>query len=213
MPVEVKICGLNTPASVEASVAAGADMVGFNFFAKSPRFVSINEAASLASSVPDSVLSVGVLVNPDNELLSRILSDVPLDLVQLHGDEPPDRVAEIRARFGKPVMKVVKVAEADDLAQVKPYTEIIERLMFDTKPPKDATLPGGNAKAFDWTILKGFRFDKPWLLAGGLTVDNVATAIRLTGAPGVDTASGVEDRPGVKNSQKIRQFIAAAGKR
>lgn len=213
MPVEVKICGLNTPASVEAGVAAGAAMVGFNFFAKSPRFVTISDAASLASAVPDSILRVGVLVNPDNELLSRILSDVPLDLVQLHGDEPPDRVAEIRARFGKPVMKVVKVAEADDLAQVKPYAEIVDRLMFDTKPPKDATLPGGNAKAFDWTILQGFRFDKPWLLAGGLTVDNVATAIRLTGAPGVDTASGVEDAPGRKNEQKIRQFIAAAGKR
>lgn len=213
MPVDVKICGLNTPDSVEACMAAGATMVGFNFFPKSPRYVRINEAASLASAVPEGLLRFGVLVNPDNELLSQILAHVPLDVVQLHGDEPPDRVAEIRARFDKPVMKVIKVAEADDLAQVKPYADIIDRLMFDTKPPKDATLPGGNAKAFDWTILQGFRFEKPWLLAGGLTADNVATAIRLTGAPGVDTASGVEDAPGRKNSQKIRQFVAAARKR
>ncbi len=213
MPVDVKICGLNTPDSVEACMAAGATMVGFNFFPKSPRYVRINEAASLASAVPEGLLRFGVLVNPDNELLSQILAHVPLDFVQLHGDEPPDRVAEIRARFDKPVMKVIKVAEADDLAQVKPYADIIDRLMFDTKPPKDATLPGGNAKAFDWTILQGFRFEKPWLLAGGLTADNVATAIRLTGAPGVDTASGVEDAPGRKNSQKIRQFVAAARKR
>jgi len=154
-----------------------------------------------------------VFVNPETAQLDRLLAEVPLDLVQLHGDETPERVAEIRQRFGRPVMKVIKVSDVSDLAAVKPYEEIADRLMFDTKPPKGADLPGGNATAFDWTILKDFQSEKPWLLAGGLTADNVATAIRLTGAPGVDTASGVEEAPGVKSEQKIRQFVAAAKKR
>lgn len=213
MSVDVKICGLNDPVTMDAAVKAGADFVGLNFFPKSPRYVTPGDAAALASRVPDRVITTGVFVNPETAQLDRLLAEVSLDLVQLHGDETPERVAEIRQRFGKPVMKVIKVSDVSDLAAVKPYEETADRLMFDTKPPKGADLPGGNATAFDWTILKDFQSEKPWLLAGGLTADNVATAIRLTGTPGVDTASGVEEAPGVKSEQKIRQFVAAARKR
>lgn len=213
MSVDVKICGLNDPVTMDAAVKAGADFVGLNFFPKSPRYVTPGDAAALAARVPDRVITTGVFVNPETAQLDRLLAEVPLDLVQLHGDETPERVAEIRQRFGRPVMKVIKVSDVSDLAAVKPYEEIADRLMFDTKPPKGADLPGGNATAFDWTILKDFQSEKPWLLAGGLTADNVATAIRLMGAPGVDTASGVEEAPGVKSEQKIRQFVAAAKKR
>lgn len=213
MSVDVKICGLNNPATLYAAIKTGADFVGLNFFPKSPRYVTPADAAALASRVPDRVITTGVFVNPETALLDSILAEVPLDLIQLHGDETPEHTAEIRRRFGRPIMKVIKVSEAADLAAVRPYEEIVDRLMFDTKPPKDADLPGGNAVAFDWTILKDFRSDLPWLLAGGLNADNVATAIRLTGTPGVDTASGVEDAPGVKSEQKIRQFVMAAKKR
>lgn len=213
MSVDVKICGLNDPVTMDAAVKAGADFVGLNFFPKSPRYVTPGNAAALASRVSDRVITTGVFVNPETALLDTILAEVPLDLVQLHGDETPERVAEIRQRFGKSIMKVIKISDVSDLAAVKPYEETADRLMFDTKPPKGADLPGGNATAFDWTILKDFRSKKPWLLAGGLTADNVATAIRLTGTPGVDTASGVEEAPGVKSELKIRQFVAAAKKR
>jgi len=213
MSVEVKICGLKNPAATDAAVKAGADLVGLNFFPKSPRYVTPQEAAALASMVANRVIRTGLFVNPETTQLERILTDVPLDLLQLHGDEPPDRVAEIRSRFGLPVMKVIKVTEEADLAAVKNYEEVADRIMFEPKTPKGADRPGGNAVAFDWTILQGFRSEKPWMLAGGLTPDNVATAIRLTGAPGVDTASGVEDAPGVKNEQKMRQFVEAARKR
>jgi len=213
MSVEVKICGLKNPAAMDAAVKAGADLVGLNFFPKSPRYVTPQEAAALASMVANRVIRTGLFVNPETTQLERILADVPLDLLQLHGDEPPDRVAEIRSRFGLPVMKVIKVTEEVDLAAVKNYEEVADRIMFEPKTPKGADRPGGNAVAFDWTILQGFRSEKPWMLAGGLTPDNVATAIRLTGAPGVDTASGVEDAPGVKNEQKMRQFVEAARKR
>lgn len=213
MSVEVKICGLKNPAAMDAAVKAGADLVGLNFFPKSPRYVTPQEAAALASMVANRVIRTGLFVNPETTQLERILADVPLDLLQLHGDEPPDRVAEIRSRFGLPVMKVIKVTEEADLAAVKNYEEVADRIMFEPKTPKGADRPGGNAVAFDWTILQGFRSEKPWMLAGGLTPDNVATAIRLTGAPGVDTASGVEDAPGVKNEQKMRQFVEAARKR
>jgi len=213
MSVEVKICGLKNPAATDAAVKAGADLVGLNFFPKSPRYVTPQEAAALASMVANRVIRTGLFVNPETTQLERILTDVPLDLLQLHGDEPPDRVAEIRSRFGLPVMKVIKVTEEADLAAVKNYEEVADRIMFEPKTPKGADRPGGNAVAFDWTILQGFRSEKPWMLAGGLTPDNVATAIWLTGAPGVDTASGVEDAPGVKNEQKMRQFVEAARKR
>lgn len=198
---------------MDAAVRAGVDLVGLNFFPKSPRYVSPEDAAALASMVAGRVIRTGLFVNPETAQLERILGAVSLDLIQLHGDEPPERVAEIRSRYALPVMKVLKVSEEADLAAVRQYEDIADKIMFEPKTPKGADRPGGNAVAFDWTILKGFRSKKPWMLAGGLNPDNVATAIRLTGTPAVDTASGVEDEPGMKNEQKIRQFVAAAKKR
>ncbi len=206
----VKICGLSDPASVEAAVAAGARYVGFVFFPKSPRHVGIAQAAELAGQVPVGVARVGLFVNPDNALLGEVLKSVPLDIIQLHGRETPGRVAEVKALTGLPVMKAVGVAAVEDLDQLWDYGLVADMLLVDAKAAPDAALPGGNGLAFDWRLLVGRRWLKPWLLAGGLTPDNVAEAIRLTGAQGVDVSSGVESAPGVKDHDRIRAFVAAA---
>lgn len=208
--VTVKICGIRTPDALSAAVRYGADMVGFVFFPKSPRNVSVEEAAMLATRVPPHVVKVGLFVNPDDGLIERVLKQVPLDMLQLHGAEPPERAAELKDRTGRGIMKALPVRSSEDLEAAGVYSGVADMLLFDAKPPEDADRPGGNALAFDWTLLEGRRFDLPWLLAGGLTPDNVAGAIRLTGAPGVDTSSGVEDAPGVKNVEKIRRFVEAA---
>lgn len=208
--VKVKICGIRTPDALSAAVRYGADMVGFVFFPKSPRNVSVEEAAMLAARVPPHVVKVGLFVNPDDGLIERVLKQVPLDMLQLHGAEPPERAAELKDRTGRLIMKALPVRSSEDLDAAGVYSGVADMLLFDAKPPEDADRPGGNALAFDWTLLEGRRFDLPWLLAGGLTPDNVAGAIRLTGAPGVDTSSGVEDGPGVKNVEKIRRFVEAA---
>jgi phosphoribosylanthranilate isomerase len=207
----VKICGVNDPASVKAAVEAGADLLGVVFFAKSPRFVTAPAAAELFDPVPDTVLKVGLLVDPDDDLLDRVASHVRLDYLQLHGQETPQRLEEIRLSFGRPVIKAVGVASAADIDDaVAAYGKIADRLLFDAKPPAGAERPGGNAASFDWTLLAGRRWTRPWLLAGGLTPDNVAEAIRQSGAKAVDVSSGVESAPGVKDAQLIRRFIAAA---
>jgi phosphoribosylanthranilate isomerase len=210
--VDAKICGLKTPEAIDAAVAGGAFMVGFNFFAKSPRYVAPAMAAALGKPMPASVVKVALVVDASDEEIAAILREAPLDLLQLHGKESPERVAAIKARFGLPVMKVISVAEAADIEAARAYEDVADRLMFDAKPPKSMAnaLPGGNAISFDWGLLAGRSFQRPWMLAGGLHAGNLAEAVRATGAPAVDTASGVEDRPGEKNINKIKQFLAVA---
>ncbi len=207
----VKICGLSQPEHVAAAVEAGARYVGFVFFPKSPRHVARDRAAELAQEVPPGVARVGLFVNPDDALLRDVLAQVPLDMIQLHGAESPARVAEVKASFGLPVMKAVGIAVPADLDALWDYGLVADMLLVDAKPPKDAVLPGGNGLAFDWRLLTGRKWLKPWLLAGGLTPENVAEAVRLTGARGVDVSSGVETAPGRKDTALIRRFIEAAG--
>ena len=209
--IRVKICGLRTAADVEAAVAAGAAYLGFNFFPKSPRFAPFETAAELAVAVPAGVIKVGLVVNEDDALLDRLVETVPLDMLQLHGSEAPERVADIKRRYGLPVMKVLGVSEAKDLEKIDLYAGVADQLMLDAKPPKDAVLPGGNGITFDWTLLAGRKYwTKPWMLAGGLNPDNVAEAIRLTGVRQVDVASGVESAPGVKDAGLMQAFCTAA---
>jgi phosphoribosylanthranilate isomerase len=174
--------------------------------------VTPEQAAPLAALVPDEVITTGLLVDADDATIEAILHEVPLDLLQLHGAESPARVAAVKARFGLPVMKVVKLRQPGDLEAVEPYLAVADRLLFDAKPPAEMTgaLPGGNAVTFDWTLLAGTTWALPWMLAGGLTAENVARAIAVSGAPAVDVSSGVEDRPGVKNPNKIKAFLDAA---
>lgn len=209
--VRVKICGLKTPGDVAAVAAAGAGYAGFNFFAKSPRYVTPAEARALALEAPDGLCKVALVVDADDATLDGIVSAVPLDMLQLHGHESPARVAEIKARYGLPVMKVIGVASEADLADLMDYQLVSDQILVDAKAPKDAVLPGGNGLTFDWRLLVGRKWLKPWMLAGGLTSANVAEAIRLTGARQVDVASGVESAPGVKDADKIAAFVAAAG--
>ncbi len=210
MAVSVKICGLTEATGLSAAVEAGARYVGFVFFPKSPRNVTPETAAGLAVQVPLGVAKVGLFVNPDDAALDAVLSRVPLDIIQLHGSESPDRVAEVKSRFGLPVMKAVGISEPQDLDALWDYGLVADMLLIDAKPSQNATLPGGNGLAFDWRLLAGRQILKPWLLAGGLTPANVAEAIRLTRAPGVDVSSGVESAPGIKDPARVRDVIARA---
>lgn len=210
MSIEVKICGLTDAAAVKAVVEGGAAMCGFVFFPASPRNLTPKEAAELTKGVPEGVIRVGLTVDADDALLAEIASVAKVDMVQLHGAETLARTNEVRERFGLPVIKVLAVQGPDDLAAAKAYQGVADRLMFDAKPPKDASRPGGNARAFDWRVLKNQTFALPWLLAGGLTAENLAEAVKTSGAVAVDVSSGVEDAPGVKNVDKIRAFLAAA---
>ncbi|QBX34397.1 phosphoribosylanthranilate isomerase [Paracoccus liaowanqingii] len=207
---EVKICGLREPAHVAAAVEAGARYLGFVFFPKSPRAVTGAEAATLSADLPVGVAKVGLFVDPSDALLTEVLDAVALDIVQLHGHETPERVAEVKALTGLPVMKAVGISGPDDLVLLTEYGVVADMLLVDAKPPKGADLPGGNGLAFDWRLLVGRRWLRPWMLAGGLTPDNVAEAVRLTGAPAVDVSSGVESAAGVKDSARIGAFCAAA---
>jgi len=208
MTVEAKICGLSTPETVDAAVAGGARWVGFMTYPRSPRHVTTEVLRALAVRVPKTVGRVGVFVDADDQLLDERLAAGALDLLQLHGDESPERVATIKRRTGKPVMKVIKVAEAADVERgIAAYAAVADRLMFE---PAEGILPGGNAKAFDWTILSGRVVPLPWLLAGGLRPDNLAEAVRVTGARAVDVSSGVESSRGVKSIELIRAFLKRA---
>lgn len=210
MDIRVKICGLSESEHVEAAAKAGATYCGFVFFAKSPRNVSLAQARELALAVPEGMAKVALTVNADNAALDEIVARVPLDMVQLHGGESVERVAEVRARYGLPVMKAVGVADEGDLATLEAYGEVADQLLVDAKPPKGADLPGGNGLSFDWRLIAGRRWPCPWMLAGGLAPDNVAEAIRLTGARQVDVSSGVEGAPGQKDSALISAFVKAA---
>lgn len=205
--IRVKMCGLKSTADIAAAVAAGAAYVGFVFFAKSPRAVTFAQAAALAVDVPVGVAKVALVVNADDGFLDELVATVPLDMLQLHGAETPERVADVRARYGLPVMKAIGIADAADLAQIDAYEAVADQLLIDAKPPKDADLPGGNGLSFDWRLLADRKYwTKPWMLAGGLTPDNVAEAVRLTGARQVDLSSGLESAPGVKDPAKIAAF-------
>lgn len=209
--VRVKICGVRTAAEVQAVAAAGAAYVGLNFFAKSPRSVNIATARELALLAPEGLCKVALTVDADDAMLDAIVDAMPLDMLQLHGHETPVRVAEIRARYRLPVMKAIGVAGEEDLVQLIEHSLAADQLLIDAKPPKDAVLPGGNGLSFDWRLLVGRKWLRPWMLAGGLNAANVAEAVRLTGARQVDVASGVESAPGVKDPALITAFMTAAG--
>jgi phosphoribosylanthranilate isomerase len=208
--IRVKICGLRTPADVSAVARAGAAYAGFVFFPKSPRNVTLPEARLAAMAAPPGLAKVALTVDADDAALDAIVAAVPLDMLQLQGHESPDRVAEVRARYGLPVMKAIGLADEGDLSAIFAFSSVADQLLIDAKPPGGADLPGGNGLAFDWRLLAGRRWLRPWMLAGGMTSENVAEAVRLTGARQVDVSSGVESGPGVKDPGKIAAFVAAA---
>ncbi len=212
--MKVKICGLSTAAAVARAVADGAAYVGFNFYPPSPRSLDLATAGKLARSVPAGVTRVALLVDPEDSFLDQLVAEVPVDMLQLHGHESPERVAEIRARTGLPVMKAIGIRDAGDLPQIAEYEAVADQLLIDAKPPREGAgyLPGGNALTFDWHLIANRNWARPWLLAGGLTASNIAEATRLTGAQQVDVSSGVESAPGVKDLNKISAFIKAASK-
>lgn len=209
MDVRVKICGLKTVADVAAVASAGAAYAGFVFFAKSPRHVTIEQARELALAAPVGLAKVALTVDADDATLDAIVEAVPLDMLQLHGHESPDHVAAVRTRYGLPVMKALGVADEGDLQAVFDYSLVADQILIDAKPPKGAALPGGNGLAFDWRLVAQRRWLRPWMLAGGLTPENVAEAIRLTNARQLDVSSGVESAPGVKDPARIAAFVAA----
>ena len=208
--IAVKICGLTRAEDIAACVDAGVRYLGLNFFPPSPRSVSPERAAELVADVPAGVAKVALVVDADDATLDEITSVVPLDMIQLHGGESPERVAEVKARYGLPVMKVVGVADAPDLEKLERYVIVADQILLDAKPPKDGPLPGGNGLTFDWRLIAGHRWPVPWMLAGGLTPQNVAAAIETTGARQVDLASGVETAPGIKDRDLIAAFMRAA---
>lgn len=209
--IRVKICGLRTAADVAAVAHAGAAYAGFVFFARSPRNLSIPQAKALALEAPTGLAKVALVVDADDASLDAIVDGVPLDMLQLHGHESPTRVAEVRVRYGLPVMKAMGVADEGDLAGLMEMSLAADQLLIDAKPPRGVDLPGGNGLSFDWRLLVGRKWLRPWMLAGGLRPENVAEAVRLTGARQVDVSSGVESAPGVKDAGLIAAFVVAAG--
>lgn len=205
----VKICGLRTAAAVDASIEHGASHVGFVFYPASPRNIGPAEAGRLIARLPDSVVPVALTVDADDDAIAAILAEAPVRMLQAHGKESPERVAALRQRFGLPVMKAIGIAEAGDVARAHDYEAVADLLLLDAKAPKKG-LPGGNGLAFDWGLIANEGWSRPWFLAGGLTPDNVAEAIRISGARAVDVSSGVEQAPGVKDIGLIAAFLAAA---
>ena len=211
MSCMVKICGINSEDALIAAMSAGADALGYVFFPPSPRHISLKGVATLTKQVPNSILKVGLFVEPSDGALTNAIEAGNLDVIQLHGKESPERVSEIKERFGLKVMKAISVSTAEDIDKAQAaYDGVADFLLFDAKPPKDSVLPGGNAVSFDWTLLTGRSFKSDWMLAGGLDPDNVAEAVEISRAPWVDVSSGVEKSKGVKDSRKIASFIHAA---
>jgi phosphoribosylanthranilate isomerase len=210
MPSTIKICGLSTAPTLRAALAAGADMIGFVFFERSPRFVAFDRARELAAEARGRAKVVALSVDAPDKALAAIVAATAPDLLQLHGKESPARVAGIKRAFAVPVMKALGVETAEDLERADDYAEAADWLLIDAKPPRDATRPGGNGVPFDWRLAQDFAPKKPWLLSGGLDPANVGEAIALSGARGVDVSSGVESAPGVKDVGKIEAFVAAA---
>ena len=210
MPVQVKICGINSAAAADAALRAGADFGGLVFFAKSPRHLSLEQGALLAERMRGRLRLAALVVDESDEQLAAITARVKPDFFQLHGKETPARAADIRARFGISIIKALPAAEPADLSKASAYDDVAEMVLFDAVPAADASRPGGHGTAFDWRILQGRNFARPWFLAGGLTPENVARAIAVSGAKMVDVSSGVESAPGVKNETRIAAFVAAA---
>ncbi len=210
MPISIKICGLKTPEALDVALESGADLVGFVFFAPSPRSLGLEAARMLGARVQGRAGKVALTVNANDETLFDIVTALKPDMLQLHGTETPERVVAVRTRFVLPVMKALPIAERRDLSPIRIYANVADRLLFDARAPQDATRPGGLGKPFDWTLLNGSALGSPYLLSGGLYADNVAEALRITGAPGVDVSSGVERKPGKKDANKIRALIRAA---
>jgi phosphoribosylanthranilate isomerase len=210
MPVEIKICGLSTPEALDVALDSGADLVGFVFFPPSPRHLGFDAARALAKRVAGRTRKVALSVDADDAWLTASIEALDPDLLQLHGKEPPSRVAAIRKKFGLPVMKAIAVEEKADLAAIASYAGVADRLIFDARAPHAATRPGGLGKSFDWRLLKNLDLRTPFMLSGGLDGGNVAEALRITRAPGVDVSSGVERVPGEKDAEKIRAFVRAA---
>jgi phosphoribosylanthranilate isomerase len=204
-----KICGLSTPETVAAALDFGADLVGFVFFEKSPRHLSLDQAAGLARIAGTRAIKVALTVDADDETLAAIMASLSPDMLQLHGRETPGRVGAIRARFGLPVMKAIGISGPADLAQVQAYSGVADRILFDAKPPAGADLPGGNGQAFDWSLLAGLNLPAPFMLSGGLDASNVVDSVRQTGAGAVDVSSGVESSPGQKDPARIAGFLRA----
>jgi len=207
---ESKICGLSTAESVAVCVEAGARFLGFNFYPPSPRAVTPEQAAALAVDVPPGIGKVGLFVDPTDDEIDAVLAIAPLDFVQIHKVEDRDRLGAIRARAGLPLIVAQPVGTAGDVDAGVALAGVADMLLFDAKPAQDATLPGGNGVAFDWRLLANRRIPVPWMLAGGLTPDNVARSVMLTGTTMVDVSSGVESGPGIKDADAIRAFVAAA---
>jgi phosphoribosylanthranilate isomerase len=210
MKPTVKICGLSTAATLDAALEAGADMVGFVFFPKSPRHIDLATARALGRQARGHATIVALSVDADDDTLKRIVDALSPDLMQLHGSESPARVKEISELCARPTMKAIGVAARKDLAAAGAYEGVVDTLLIDAKPPKGAALPGGNGRPFDWSLTRDFHARGPWLLSGGLDPDTVAAAIALSQARGVDVSSGVESAPGVKDPARIRAFVATA---
>jgi len=210
MTALVKICGLSTPETLDVALEAGADAVGFVFFPPSPRNISFDQARALSARVNDRAAKVANTVDAGDALLADIVEALKPDVLQLHGHETPQRVAAVRESFGLPVMKALPIEAKDDLRSIDAYTSVADRLLFDARPPREATRPGGLGKPFDWHLLENLNLPIPYLLSAGLNAQNVAEALRITRASGVDVSSGVESAPGVKDPEKIRAFIQAA---
>lgn len=208
MPVRAKICGLTSPEAVDAAAAGGAGYFGFNFVPRSPRFVPGAAAAALAGRVPPGRAKVGLWVDAADEEIAAVLARVPLDMIQLHGRESPQRVADVKARFGLPVIRAIGIATVDDLPELERQMAVADMVIADAKPAPGAAIPGGNGVPFDWRLIAHRRWPVPWMLAGGLVPENVAEAVLLTGARQVDVSSGVESAPGVKDPARIAAFLA-----
>jgi phosphoribosylanthranilate isomerase len=209
MKPDIKICGLKTAEAIDRAVARGATHIGFIFFEKSPRYIEPDDAARLADRVRGRAKIVAVVVNPTNDDLDEIVATLRPDILQLHGDESPERVLTIKAVYGLPVMKAFSVRTADDLKRVEAYIGIADRFLFDAKPPKGSELPGGNGVSFDWTLLSWLDGTVDYMLSGGLNKDNIAEALAITKAPGLDASSGLESAPGVKSVALIDEFFDA----
>jgi phosphoribosylanthranilate isomerase len=210
MALTVKICGLKTPEALDVALDSGADQVGFVFFPPSPRHLGIEAMGALGARVNGRAGKVALTVNATDEMLFDIVEALKPDMLQLHGNETPDRVVAIRTRFRLPVMKALAISERKDLSPIRLYASVADRLLFDARAPQGATRPGGLGRTFDWTLLKDIDRAIPFMLSGGLDAGNVGEAVAITRAPGVDVSSGVEKAPGVKDPDKIRAFIAAA---
>ena len=207
--IRVKICGITNKQDMDAIIKHDAYYAGLMFFEKSPRFVETELAKQLSLHAGNKIKKVAVAVNPDTRFLDEIIENVPLDFIQLHGEETPERVKEIKLKYQLPVIKAIGISEAKDLKLVSIFSEVSDQLLIDAKPPKSSILPGGNGLSFDWNLIKNIEFDCPWLLAGGLNSKNAANAIDLTGATQLDLSSGVERSPGVKDENKIASFMSS----